>query len=130
MLVVQLLMVNAFIRSGECTKQGPLLFEIMSGQKNKDYRVVFQALVHIIPVPPRVHFGRAVWSHLVHYKFKEWSMCRPTVGQLSVECWPTVGRLSANCQPARWPMHWWDLILYLYHFVHETLGFTMMLTFL
>ena len=65
----QLLTVNAFIRSGECTKQVPLLFVIMSGRKKKDYRAVFRALLDILPVPPAVRqitvdFERAIWSVL------------------------------------------------------------------
>ena len=65
----QLLTVNAFIRSGECTKQVPLLFVVMSGRKKKDYRAVFRALIDILPVPPAVSqitvdFERAVWSVL------------------------------------------------------------------
>ena len=65
----QLLTVNAFVRSGECTKQVPLLFVIMSGRNKKDYRAVFRALIDILPAPPAVRqitvdFERAIWSVL------------------------------------------------------------------
>ena len=36
----QLLSVNAFIKSGDCVKQFPLVFAIMSGKRKEDYREV------------------------------------------------------------------------------------------
>lgn len=64
----EFLTVNAFIRSGECAKQVPLCFFLMSGKK-KDYRAVFEALHNLLPVMPLVRgstldFERALWSAL------------------------------------------------------------------
>ena len=56
------------------------------------------------------HATDAPPTHLIRYKFKEWS----TVGRLSADCRPTVGRLSADCRPTCWPTRRWDRILYLY----------------
>jgi len=36
----QLLTINAFVRSGEYAKQVPLVFVVMSGRKEKDYKKV------------------------------------------------------------------------------------------
>lgn len=63
----QLLTVNGFVRSGDCKKQVPLLFVIVSDRKKKDYRAVFRALIDILRVPPAasritVDVDRAVWS--------------------------------------------------------------------
>ena len=44
------------------------------------------------------HATDAPPTHLVRYKFKEWSTRRPTVGRLSADCRPTVDRLSADCR--------------------------------
>ena len=70
------------------------------------------------------HATDAPPTHVVRYKFKEWSTRRPTVGRLSVDCRPstdcrsTVDRLSVDCRSTRWPTCWptrrWDRILYLY----------------
>ena len=63
----QLLTINAFVKSDDCTKQVPLLFAVMTGRKKQDYRVVPQTVISLMPVMPAVRkvtldFEKALWS--------------------------------------------------------------------
>ena len=63
----QLLTVNAFVRRKDHAKQVPLVFALMSGKKNKDYRAVIREIIKNIPGQPSVKkvtvdFERAIWS--------------------------------------------------------------------
>ena len=40
----QLFTIHSFVRSGECVKQVPLAFVLMSGKRKRDYRKVLQAI--------------------------------------------------------------------------------------
>ena len=65
----QLLTLNAFVKNDDHAKQVPLVFVIMSGQKRQDYKAVLDAVISILPRPPRVtkvmlDFEKAVWSAL------------------------------------------------------------------
>ena len=40
----QLFTIHSFVRSGECVKQVPLAFVLMSGKKKRDYRKVLKAI--------------------------------------------------------------------------------------
>ena len=44
----QLFSIHGFIRSGNCIKQVPMVFVIMSGKSKKDYRKVFQAILDLL----------------------------------------------------------------------------------
>lgn len=66
---VQLLSIHSFIKSGDTTKQVPLLFIIMSRRKTTDYKVVLDAIVELLPSDLLleevvVDFERAIWSAL------------------------------------------------------------------
>lgn len=50
----QLLTLNAFVKNDDHMKQVPLVFVIMSGKKRRDYKAVFDAVISILPSPPRV----------------------------------------------------------------------------
>ena len=65
----QLMTVNAFVRTDNYAKQVPLLFVLMSGRKNNDYKKVLKRLLEILPSAPAVQqvtldFERAVWAAL------------------------------------------------------------------
>ena len=63
----QLFTINAFVRSSEQAKQVPLLFALMSGRRQCDYRAVLQAAIDLLPSPPEVRsitldFETALWN--------------------------------------------------------------------
>jgi hypothetical protein len=66
---MQLPSVHSFIRSGDCMKQVPLCFVLMSRRKKTDYRAVIQAVLSHLPSEPAVRecvldFERSMWSGL------------------------------------------------------------------
>ena len=66
---VQMLSIHSYIKSGESVKQVPLCFILMTRRKKKDYEVVFDAILRLLPSEPAVtevvvDFERAVWSAL------------------------------------------------------------------
>lgn len=73
---VQLLSIHAFIRSGECEKQVPLCYIVMSRRRKLDYVAVFDAVIEALPVQPAVteavlDFEKAAWAAL--------RACRPHI---------------------------------------------------
>ena len=63
----QLLSLHSFIRSGTLMKQVPLCFILMSRRQQSDYKVVFEALLRLLPAAPLVQevmvdFEMAVWN--------------------------------------------------------------------
>ena len=63
----QLLTVNAFVKKNDHVKQVPLVIVIMMGRKKLDYKAVLQAVISILPNPPRVtkvtlDFEKAMWG--------------------------------------------------------------------
>jgi len=63
----QLLTVNAFVKNDDHIKQVPLVFVIMSGRKKRYYKAVRQAVISILPNPPRAtkvtsDFEKAMWG--------------------------------------------------------------------
>ncbi|KAK3752540.1 hypothetical protein QZH41_016319, partial [Actinostola sp. cb2023] len=64
----QLLTINAFVRSGEYAKQVPLVFVVMSGRKEKDYKKVFRKVMDLLSSASvqqvTVDFEKAVWKDL------------------------------------------------------------------
>lgn len=65
----QLLTINAFVRRENRAKQVPLLFAVMSGKTQEDYRSVFKEVLTILPSDPQVKtintgFEKAVWEIL------------------------------------------------------------------
>ena len=66
----QLFSLHAFVKHGDCTKQLPLLFVLMSGRKTQDYKDVLRAVVALLPSEPCVKrvvidFERAMWKGFV-----------------------------------------------------------------
>lgn len=65
----QLMSIHVFIRSGKALKQVPVCFVLMSRRKKKDYKVVLQAILNLLPSRANVEeivldFERAVWNVL------------------------------------------------------------------
>ena len=66
----QLFSLHAFVKHGDCTKQLPLLFVLMSGRKTQDYKDVLRAVIALLPSEPCVKrvvidFERAMWKGFV-----------------------------------------------------------------
>lgn len=90
---VMLLTLHAFVRSGDCSKQVPLLYVMMSGRKARDYFAVLQFVKNLLPDDSHLegfvmdyeqalwratrrcfptvkitgcvfHWGQAVWRHV------------------------------------------------------------------
>ncbi|KAG0725026.1 hypothetical protein GWK47_039403 [Chionoecetes opilio] len=66
---VQLLSIHSYIKSGDCTKQVPLLFVVMSQRKTTDYTAILGAIMELLPSNIMVEeivvdFERALWSAL------------------------------------------------------------------
>lgn len=65
----QLLSINAFVKSGDCAKQVPMVFVVMSSKKKNDYKEVLKEILNALPTPPAVKqvtldFEEAMWVAL------------------------------------------------------------------
>ncbi|XP_068677112.1 uncharacterized protein [Montipora foliosa] len=66
----QLLSINSFVRSGDCAKQVPLVFIMMSGQRKGDYKKVLREIINLLPGATTavqqvtVDFEKGLWSAL------------------------------------------------------------------
>lgn len=66
----QMFSIHSFIHSGGAMKQVPLCFVMMSRRRTMDYHAVFDAILDMLPRPPRIDeavldFEKAVWSVLI-----------------------------------------------------------------
>ncbi|XP_050723834.1 uncharacterized protein LOC127002187 [Eriocheir sinensis] len=66
---VQLVSIHSYIKFGDCTKQAPLLFVVMSRRKTTDYTAILDAIMELLPSNIMVEeivvdFERALWSAL------------------------------------------------------------------
>ena len=50
----QLLTIDAFVHSGDCAKQVPLVFVLMSSCKKRDYRTIFRSVLTLMLCNPSV----------------------------------------------------------------------------